>query len=189
MTGAGHTLTGVLAGIPLAALSYKLGAGVTGSLACLATCTLASTAPDWLEIPYRATKTVKDVKGKEVVTVVTKRLLKHRGITHIILAWVAAFLWSFVYLKAGSDIFGWTDLPKTTVAILFGFFAGGVLHLMGDLPNKQKVPILTPWDGISLNIWKSGEFERTTGALLLSATAAFVYFEDPIYTTVINIIN
>ena len=184
MTGTGHTLTGILGGIPLAVLSYHYGGDVIGSTTVVAMTTLGSTAPDWLEIPYKSTS--KDKKGNEVT--VTKRLLKHRGVTHIFTLWLTVFLWAFCYLKAGYDITGVTELPNMLVAMIFGFCGGGVLHLLGDMPNKQKVPIFTPFDGISLNLWKSGKFERTTGALLLASTIAFSYFEQTIFDTIHSLI-
>jgi membrane-bound metal-dependent hydrolase YbcI (DUF457 family) len=184
MTGTGHTLTGLLGGIPLAALSYHYGSGVIGATTIVAMTTLGSTAPDWLEVPYKSTS--KDKNGNAVE--VTKRLLKHRGVTHIFVIWLAAFLWAFCYLKAGHDITGFTELPIMAVAMIFGFCGGGVLHLLGDIPNKQKVPIFTPFDGIALNLWKSGNFERTTGGLLLAATIAFVYYEQPIFDTIHSLI-
>ncbi|KDM90891.1 metal-dependent hydrolase [Photobacterium galatheae] len=177
MTGTGHTLTGLLSGIPLAYLTLSYGAGVTASIATLACCTLGSTAPDWMEIPY--TREGKNKNGNTIK--VTKRVLKHRGVTHILSVWVLLFFWSFIYLKDGANPLGDLDIPISIVASLFGFFGGGIVHWLGDLPNKQKLPIFTTLDGISLNIWQSGNFERTTGLMILIASILFVYFESTIY--------
>lgn len=177
MTGAGHTLTGLLSGLPLAYLTMSYGGGLTAAVATVACCTLGSTAPDWLEIPYTADG--KDKNGKAIK--VTKRMLKHRGITHILSVWIALFLWSFTYLKGGKSPFIDLDIPQGVIACLFGFFGGGIVHWIGDFPNKQKLPVFTTLDGISLNIWQSGNFERTTGAIILLIVSIFVFYETPIY--------
>ncbi|ELP5898438.1 metal-dependent hydrolase [Vibrio vulnificus] len=177
MTGAGHTLTGILSGIPLAYLTVNYGGGVTAAVTTVACCTLGSTAPDWLEIPYSAEG--KDKQGNPIK--VTKRVLKHRGITHILSVWVALFLWSFIYLKSGVSPFIDIGMPIEVIAALFGFFGGCIVHWIGDFPNKQKLPVFTTLDGVSLNVWQSGNFERTTGAIILFAVCSFVFFEEPIY--------
>lgn len=185
MTGSGHTLTGFVAGIPLAVLCYQNGAGVTGTIGCLAACVMGATAPDWLEVPYKSKQ-----KGKNgTPQVVRKRLLKHRGVTHIITLWGMAFLWSFTYLKEGSDPLKFTEFSLLMISLLFGFFGGGVLHLLGDIPNKQKIPIFTPWDGIAFNLWKSGEYERVTGAILLILSLLFTFYESVVYGFIIRLIG
>ncbi len=72
-------------------------------------------------------------------------------------------------------------LPLPLIFILFGFFSGGILHLLGDIPNKKKIPMFTPFDGIALNMWESGKHEELTCVLLLGLTLLFIFYEDPIF--------
>ena len=179
MTGSGHTLSGLVSSIPLTVLAFNTTLSVTATIAVASCCVVGATAPDWLEIPYSSTKRTINGKQKKVI----KRVFKHRGITHIAAIWVISFFWAFLYLKDGHDPFNNIEIPQTLVAMLFGFSWGGILHLLGDLPNKQKIPIFTPLDGISFNLWKSGKMEKTTTTILFIISLCFVYFEDHIYKT------
>lgn len=177
MTGAGHTLTGLIAGIPLGFFTFKMGAGVVISILTVATCILGSTAPDWLEIPYSSTQ--KNKHGKEIKVI--KRCLKHRGITHTLSIWIFCFIWAFLYIKNGQSVIFDIDIPISVVFLLFGFFAGGILHLFGDIPNKKKIPMFTPFDGIALNMWESGKHEELTCVVLFGLTVLFIFYENPIF--------
>ena len=177
MTGPGHTLTGTMAGIPLGFFVFQMDSNLIIAVATVIACIFGSTAPDWLEIPYPSKSVNRH--GKEVK--VTKRLLKQSRITHTLSLWVIGFTWSFLYLKKGYPSIVELELPRAVVFVLFGFFAGGILHLLGDMPNKKKIPMFTPFDGISLNLWESGKHERSTCAALLVLTLLFLFYETPIF--------
>ncbi len=177
MTGAGHTLTGLIAGIPLGFFAFNMGAGVILSLLTVGACILGSTAPDWLEIPYSSYQ--KNKQGKKIKVI--KRVLKHRGITHTLSLWVIGFIWSFLCIKNRQATLFNAELPLSLIFILFGFFSGGILHLLGDIPNKKKIPMFTPFDGIAFNMWESGKHEELTCALLFGLTVLFIFYEEPIF--------
>ncbi|MCY9860988.1 metal-dependent hydrolase [Vibrio coralliirubri] len=177
MTGTGHTLSGLVSGLPLGYVVYASSGSLVASLVAAACCILGSTAPDWLEIPYSASK--KNAKGEDVA--ITKRILKHRGLTHILSVWVLVTLWSFLYVRDGYSSFFSIDLPYLLASAIFGFSYGGVLHLLGDIPNRQRIPIFTTYDGIALGLWESGKGERFTSVMLLIFTASFFIYQDEIY--------
>ena len=93
------------------------------------------TAPDWLEISWWDPQ-----KGRQSV-------IKHRTITHVLILWIGAFVYSFMNLNKG-----WT-IP------LLGFSIGGLTHLLFDIPNPTGVPIWHPYKRFSFKLWKSGENE------------------------------
>ncbi len=177
MTGPGHTLTGTMAGIPLGFFVFEMNAGLIISIATVVACILGSTAPDWLEIPYKS----KSVNRHGKTVTVVKRVIKHRGVTHILSLWVFGFIWTYLYLKKGYPTIIELEMQRYCVFILFGFFAGGILHLLGDIPNKKKIPMFTTFDGISFNLWESGKHERSTCAALLVLTLLFVFYDKSIF--------
>ncbi|WP_066338080.1 metal-dependent hydrolase [Azohydromonas lata] len=126
-----HELTGWAAGIAAAAWVIRQGAVGPYHLWMLATVIagyFGGTAPDWLEqIPWRK----------------NKRWCTHRTITHWVPGWVALLYAA----NAGLGTY-WFCAP------LFGFAAGGLIHLLIDWPNPLGVPIL--WSRHSLKLWKSG---------------------------------
>ena len=154
MTGKGHTMCGIASGIAPASAAYMAG-GFIPAVAAWVFTIVGSTAPDWLEFPKEVKK---KVNGK--TTTVLIRRIPHRTITHTIAAWVIMVFFFYISL-VGSHAFGIPHLLPVFSAIGLGFGYGGVIHLLGDLPNKQRIPIFTKFDGISLNLWKSGEFEKT----------------------------
>lgn len=87
MTGRGHYLTGIGAGLIAAALCLQ---GVPGAAFALAL--PGATAPDWLELPY--------AQGK--------RLIVHRTITHWLPLWLIALAWAWFHRDtwAGSMTMG-----------------------------------------------------------------------------------
>lgn len=184
MTGAGHTLSGIIGGLPLGYMVYAASGSLVAAFITTTSCVLGSTAPDWMEIPYGTTK--KDPKGNTVS--VTKRLLKHRGVTHILSLWVLVTLWAFLYIKDGYSTIFSVELPYLLVAAIFGFAYGGVLHLLGDIPNRQRVPIFTCYDGIALGLWESGKGERLTCFLLLFFSGTFLYYQEEVYVWVKNLL-
>lgn len=144
MTGKGHALVGVGVGLGLAGF---FPAGVPAILA-FAGAVSGSTAPDWLELPQRAS-----FWGGQGV-----RLIPHRTLTHWWPLWVAAIL-STVQFLHGAFFAPW----------LIGFAAGGLSHLLVDLPNPMGIPILTPFakSRRSLRWWRSGQNEFPIVAVFL----------------------
>lgn len=77
------------------------------------------------------------------------RILAHRGLSHWILGWVAVFSGSFYYVNANPDqIWVWG---------IVGLSFGSLVHIMGDVPNYQKVPLFSLKPSFSLGLWKSGK--------------------------------
>ncbi|MGR5557814.1 metal-dependent hydrolase [Vibrio fortis] len=164
MTGKGHTLCGIFGGIAPAAIAYESTSSIVPALFAYAACVIGSTAPDWMEIPLSKKQTNKDGTGEITVQ---KTLIPHRTWTHIICVWFALCVGAYGGLGNESWFNLSIDLGPTNTSFLLGFTYGGLLHLFGDLPNKQKIPIFTPWDGIALNLWKSGRFEKTLVGLVV----------------------
>lgn len=127
-----HHSTGIAAGVIAAIVVTKAGAGgpyecwtvIAFLLACA-----GSTAPDWLEVAWWSRK--------------HKLWIKHRTWTHWGLAWVGALI--YAYFQMG-EMF-WAPA-------LFGFTAGGIMHLLADWPNPMGVPWV--YGRHSLKLWKSG---------------------------------
>lgn len=175
MTGKGHWATG----LALAIATYKY-TDTVGAVAWIATffSFFGSTSPDWLEIRH---------KGGTII--------KHRTITHWIPVWL--FLFSFSLFSVNNDylsffyhisFFSDNQIPPLYSSALLGFSIGGLLHLLFDLPNPMGVPLFTPWNRVSLNLWKSGEMEKTIVTLVFITALIYVFF-DYILILVPKIIN
>ncbi len=138
MTGKGHSLVGIGVGLALlGACPALLPHGV--SLLSFAGALAGSTAPDWLEFPQRPS-----FWGGAGT-----RLIPHRTITHWWPLWVATVLYAL-------------HLQNPLVSPwLLGFGAGGLSHLLVDLPNPMGVPVWLPFarSRKSLRWWRSGEHE------------------------------
>lgn len=87
----------------------------------------------------------------------SERLFKipHRTIFHTLSLWVALGMYSYENLSISPF---W--------AIGLGFSCGCISHWLGDVPNKQGLPIFTPLDRFSLHLWDSGEHEQITISLI-----------------------
>jgi hypothetical protein len=130
-----HHATGWAAGVIAAALVAHAGAGgpyQVLSMLAFVMGALGGTAPDWLEVAWWAR---------------THRLwITHRTWTHWGLAWIALLVYTYL------------QLPHHLWAPpLFGFAAGGIMHLLADWPN----PLGVPWifRRHSLRWWKSGRHD------------------------------
>jgi membrane-bound metal-dependent hydrolase YbcI (DUF457 family) len=141
-----HELTGWAAGIASAAWVMHRGAAGPAYVLALATVVagyLGGTAPDWLElVPWR--------KGKRWCT--------HRTITHWVPAWAGLAYGANFMMSAH-----WWYGP------LFGFAAGGLIHLLIDWPNPRGIPIF--WSRHSLNLWNSGRADSFVVAACWVAAA------------------
>lgn len=151
MTGKGHRLTSVAAGLFAAAIADPAGLPIPVAVGvAMASVTL----PDWAEIPsYR--------NGMR-----TSSLIEHRTITH----W--PFLWFFV-IWWGCHVGGWAG------AACVGAAAGSLTHILGDAPNPMGIPWLVPYRRLRFGKkgwWKSGQCEiLTTVTLTAMAYCAWKY--------------
>lgn len=137
-----HHATGLPAGLVAAALT--LDAGGSGPfyafaiLAFIFAC-FGSTAPDWLEIhPFKR----------------NKRWIIHRTWTHWGVGW-AGLTW-YAYRMIGIE--PWA--PP-----LLGFCIGALVHLGCDTVNPRGIPWFWGTWRLSLNLWKSGQFDMIVVAL------------------------
>jgi membrane-bound metal-dependent hydrolase YbcI (DUF457 family) len=145
MTGKGHTWVGLATAI--AAYKFSQDLGFSGYLATFAYI-IGATAPDWLEVRYKS--------GEGTAT-----LIKHRTVTHWILLWILG-LWFTLSIILNNAILGYNiNANEYVLEFFLGFFLGGMLHLITDLPNPQGIPVITPFakHRFSLNMWKSGKNE------------------------------
>jgi hypothetical protein len=152
MNKSGHTLAGLcISPLTINALS-DVGAGA--SLISLVGCLSGSGAPDYLELNF----------------------IKHRTITHILSVWLAMATYGY------SLAHGLIDAPCDALseyewiigAFLCGYGAGGISHWIGDLPNKQPIPVITPFDRVCLGWFSSGEYQKTTSATILMASLVVI---------------
>ncbi|WP_300758384.1 metal-dependent hydrolase [Janthinobacterium sp.] len=151
-----HHATGWAAGVIAAAVVAHLGAGgpyqVLSVLAFLMGA-LGGMAPDWMEVAWWART--------------HKLWITHRTWTHWGLAWIALLAYSYLQLPHHA----WA--PP-----LFGFAAGGIMHLLADWPN----PLGVPWifRRHSLRWWKSGRHDLIviiTAWLAATVVADHVFFD------------
>jgi membrane-bound metal-dependent hydrolase YbcI (DUF457 family) len=152
-----HHATGWAAGVIAAAVVAHAGAEgsyfVWSILALLAGVS-GGTAPDWLELAWWSRR---------------RRLwITHRTLTHWGLGWLGLLAYSYFSLGRHP----WAP-------VLFGFAAGGVMHLLADWPN----PLGVPWifGRHSLRWWRSGRCDMIVIAsswLLAIWVSDYVYFDN-----------
>lgn len=141
MTGPGHHLTGIAAGLFAAGLARHFVPHVPVPI-LLAGAWFGGVAPDRLEFPAR-------VAGR------IRRAIPHRTITHWWALWAALGLWAtFVLMGIVA-----ADVPATAAWAALGAACGALTHLLCDWPNPTGVPSWTPWRRHSLRLWPSGERE------------------------------
>lgn len=171
MTGKGHTWTGIALSLSGFYFTYNhLGTESIGlSLLSMFFIIIGATAPDWMEI--------RKANGGTVI--------KHRWITHWAVLWVAAFIGSYYLFQNPTVLIkGYSiNIPDFISISLLAFSAGGLLHLLVDLPNPMGVPIITPNMRFSLHLWKSGKQEY----LLVTLVMLFSFFYIGIDSGVVSI--
>ncbi|MGK9451064.1 metal-dependent hydrolase [Acidithiobacillus caldus] len=122
------------------------------------------TAPDWLEIAHAE----RDYNGKwQRVS-----LIPHRTFTHWLPLWIIPTLVLLWILPRGAAILRHPN-HADVLALLLAFLAGGISHLLCDLPNPTGIPVLLPGakHRISLRLWRSGSgFEWIEIALFWGVT-------------------
>ncbi|ANO35654.1 hypothetical protein A6E01_20805 (plasmid) [Vibrio breoganii] len=172
MNNQGHALCGIAGAIyPLTYVSNQTDP-IHGALAAIA-CLAGSLAPDALEIPIPIKKDKK--------TIGHRRLLRHRGWTHITIVWITLFLLSSLAISGALTY----SINSWLLASTVGFTFGGILHVLGDMPNTHKVPLFTPWDGYCLNLFKSGRYQKSQAILILLGSWLLVHnniFPDALLT-------
>ena len=121
-----------------------------GGLACLS----GSSAPDWLEF----------------------KIIPHRTITHVLSLWLCVAVYGYHLAYGLTDgIPAITSANSFLGAFLLGFGAGGISHWLGDVLNKQPVPIFTLWDRVAFGLFRSGDHQRLT-CLFISVVAWLYVF-------------
>ena len=170
----GHHLTGLAAGILTAAAGWHT-FGVS-SLAAVPFGWSGGSAPDWLEISHA------EFSGSRQKWVRVS-VIPHRTITHWWPLWLAAatlvVIWP-VHVPA-IHLFAAKTIQTNGILrmALAGFVAGGVMHLLMDVPNPTGIPILTPmarsrW---SLRLWRSGNaLEPLAGMVMTIMAGAVLWF-------------
>lgn len=142
MTGRGHRLTGLGAGLLGAALAQMIGLPWKFELAVGIIAAFSVQLPDSLEfVRYR--------NGKAVGALFTHRTFTHWGL-----------LW---FTVVGLGVFYAHHHSYQLLAIIaLGAGVGAIMHLLGDAPNPMGVPWLWPTHRITIarrGLWRSGENE------------------------------
>ncbi|MBN6740612.1 metal-dependent hydrolase [Acidithiobacillus sp. MC6.1] len=167
----GHQLTGLAAGLLTAAACWHLWG--SAALVAIPTGIIGGTAPDWLEVAHAEYSQARQQWVRVSV-------IPHRTVTHWWPLWVLA-------LAAATTL----SFPTTTTYHLFslrldpdqflmptcmGFVAGGLMHLLMDLPNPTGIPIVTPFSRSrkSLHLWRSGNHWEPVAGLAMAGLAGFV---------------
>lgn len=153
-----HESLGWAAGLIAAAVVAKTGsAGQFHQWSVLAFLMAYSggTAPDWLEIAWWA-------RGRGRYSWVSHRTWTHWGV-----GWAALLAVSYVLLP----VYPW-------MSMLFGFAAGGMIHLIADWPNPLGVPWLLVYRRHSLNWWNSG---RCDWLIVFSAWMVAIGLADHVW--------
>lgn len=131
MTGKGHYITGVVVG----SASIYTGVGLFEVALITALVGFGALLPDKIEKPLGI------------------KILKHRGISHWFLLWAVmcgAFAGDYFWIHSMEPLLALSGLALAT---------GGLVHLMGDLPNPMGIPLVVLGQRYSLNWWRSGENE------------------------------
>lgn len=94
--------------------------------------------------------------------------IPHRTITHTLSIWlsIAAYGYALAFSFVSPPLEALKPMSTILGAIVCGFGAGGVSHWLGDVMNKQPVPVFTPWDGFALYLFKSGSHQLFSVALI-----------------------
>ena len=151
-----HRSTGWAVGIIAAALASRRLVDPYGlwMLLTFVAAYFGGTAPDWLENAWWSRGS-----GRQL-------WIAHRSWTHWGVAWVALLAWAYLHLHRYS-----------AAGPVFGFAAGGIMHLLADWPN----PLGVPWLGTrrhSLRWWKSG---RCDYLIILAAWIAALFVADGVW--------
>lgn len=141
----GHQAVGICVGVMVAAVLHHWGFPLIDEIAGGAAAFPGATAPDWLEIAHA--KEGQDGRWHR------SSIIPHRTITHWWPLWFFPLLAAAIML--GDSSHKWAAGLATAV---LGFCAGGLSHLICDIPDPTGIPISSPraHSRISLRWWKSG---------------------------------
>ncbi|UTZ44548.1 metal-dependent hydrolase [Vibrio campbellii] len=94
--------------------------------------------------------------------------IPHRTFTHTLSIWLVMAAYGYMVALSLTNVPIAALQSTSTIlgAIICGFGCGGISHWLGDVLNKQPVSTFTPWDGFALYLFKSGEHQRFTVALI-----------------------
>lgn len=167
----GHHLTGLAAGLLVAAAGWHALGPV--SLTAVPFGWSGGSSPDWLEIAH----TEFSASRQKWVRV---SVIPHRTITHWWPLWLAAAalvaIWPVhvpaIHLFAARTI----EVNGILRMALAGFVAGGVMHLLMDVPNPTGIPILTPLarSRFGFGWWRSGNALEPLAGIVMAALAGSV---------------
>ena len=158
----GHHRTGLAAGFLVAAACWH--AMGLAALFAIPSGWFGGTAPDWLEIAHSEPAPPRPWDGGKRKWVRVS-VIPHRTITHWWPLW--SLLACAVFLVA---------LPPAPRMMLAGFAAGGIMHLLMDVPNPSGIPILTPRSRFGFGWWKSGHAREPATGLLMAMGAGLVFW-------------
>ncbi|MHB0872879.1 MAG: metal-dependent hydrolase [Acidithiobacillus ferrooxidans] len=167
----GHHLTGLAAGLLVAAAGWRTFGG--SALAAIPFGWSGGSAPDWLEIAHAE-------YSQPLRKWVRQSVIPHRTITHWWLLWQALALLVAVWpLRIPAiHLSPALSMPVGPVVrmALAGFAAGGVMHLLMDVPNPTGIPILTPLarSRFGFGWWRSGNALEPLAGMAMAAVACAV---------------
>lgn len=175
MTASGHYQSGVISVIFPLAVCFKHQLPLSLYVVVFIGCMLGVTAPDYLEWRRRSEIRTGLLRRKRTVT---KTVLTHRGITHTLSLWLIAMIGSyfqFVQSLEWQYLFLW--------GFAFAFSYGGVIHLMGDFPNKKGIPFFPFGRKYALYLWKSSKYEFFANLCIGSIILLITLYYLGIHTT------
>lgn len=122
-----HTMVGLAVGYALAKLGHQES---WYAAALFAGAYLGSSAPDWMEMPSsKRTSHLFSADTHERVSVIP-----HRTITHTLLFWAMATIYSVYFMAAQNGV--WQSL------VLFAFCVSGLAHLLCDASTAMGIPLI-----------------------------------------------
>ena len=167
----GHHFTGLAAGLLVAAAGWH--AFGASSLAAVPFGWSGGTAPDWLEMAHA------EFSGSRQKWIRVS-VIPHRTITHWWLLWLVPALLVTVWPFHIPDFHFFASRTLAISGVLrmalAGFTAGGVMHLLMDVPNPTGIPILTPLarSRFGFGWWRSGNALEPLAGLAMAAVAGAV---------------
>lgn len=119
----------------------------------------ATLSPDALHQPERAALAIAGLlSGAGAPDWLEFRVIPHRTLTHTLSLWLCGALYG-LNMMTGYFVELIPDLTYHAAlgALLWGFSCGGISHWLGDVLNYKPVPVLTPFDGVALGLFASGD--------------------------------
>ncbi|MFI3255905.1 MAG: metal-dependent hydrolase [Psittacicella sp.] len=161
MTGSGHLKTGIAFSTAVILNIWLLTNNSFFAISAAVTCILGAKAPDYLELRKKGGGTI----------------IPHRTITHWVLMWVLVFLSFDISIRSFSfwGGFNYSILIQYLCCLGYGYAFGGIVHLLGDFPNKQGIPFLLPKSTkFALYLWNSGKHESAIISVSILVSALYI---------------